>query len=169
MNLGRITPPPETCNATNYAIAASWDWISKWLRGRPSHPMPAPTGNGQQGSHAAPSIFRASSFSRWVVTHSLADSDFHGHRPGVYGMWTVWCWEREEEKFGECGAPVLMAGEEEGDEGEGARLRDRDSTTSAVRDRDSTISAARDRDSTISAARGYDYYYYYYKVYSSLI
>ena len=31
----------------------------------------------------APSIFRASWFGRWVVRHSLADSDFHGHRPAV--------------------------------------------------------------------------------------
>ena len=32
----------------------------------------------------APSIFRAGWFGRWVVTHSLADSNFHGHRPAVY-------------------------------------------------------------------------------------
>ncbi len=31
----------------------------------------------------APSIFRATSFGRWVVTHSLADFDFHDHRPAV--------------------------------------------------------------------------------------
>ena len=31
----------------------------------------------------APSIFGASPFGRWVVTHSLADFDFHDHRPAV--------------------------------------------------------------------------------------
>ena len=31
-----------------------------------------------------PSFFRADWFGRWVVTHSLADSNFHGHRPAVY-------------------------------------------------------------------------------------
>ena len=31
-----------------------------------------------------PSIFRASSFGRCVVTHFLAVSNFHGHRPAVY-------------------------------------------------------------------------------------
>ena len=32
----------------------------------------------------APSIFRATWFGRWVVTHSLADFNFHDHRPAVY-------------------------------------------------------------------------------------
>jgi len=32
----------------------------------------------------ASSIFGASSFGTWVVTHSWADSDFHGHRRAVY-------------------------------------------------------------------------------------
>jgi len=30
------------------------------------------------------SFFRADQFGRWVVTHSFADSDFHGHCPAVY-------------------------------------------------------------------------------------
>ena len=38
------------------------------------------------------SIFRASWFGRWVVTHSLAGSDFHGHRPAVYiNQHLLWC------------------------------------------------------------------------------
>ena len=38
---------------------------------------------GYRHSVLAPSIFRASCYGRWAVTHSLADSDFHGHRPAV--------------------------------------------------------------------------------------
>ena len=40
----------------------------------------------------ASSIFRANSFGRWVVTHSLAGSDFHGHRPAVFmNQHLLWC------------------------------------------------------------------------------
>ena len=31
----------------------------------------------------APSIFGVTPFGRWVITHSLADFDFHDHRPAV--------------------------------------------------------------------------------------
>ena len=37
---------------------------------------------------SVPSIFRASWFKRWVITHSLADSDFHGHRPAIHAVVT---------------------------------------------------------------------------------
>jgi len=33
---------------------------------------------------SAPLIFKAIAFVRWVVTHSLADSNFHGHCPDVF-------------------------------------------------------------------------------------
>lgn len=32
----------------------------------------------------SPSIFKTSSFGRYVVTHFLADFDFHDHRPAVF-------------------------------------------------------------------------------------
>lgn len=32
----------------------------------------------------APSIFGAAHFGRWVVTHSLAGSNLHGHRPAIH-------------------------------------------------------------------------------------
>jgi len=40
-------------------------------------------GAGDRRRAGAPSIFGAGGFGRWVVTHSLADADFHGHRPTV--------------------------------------------------------------------------------------
>jgi len=44
----------------------------------------------------APSIFRADSFGRWVVTHSLNDSYFHGHIPAVImNQHLFWCLELE--------------------------------------------------------------------------
>ena len=47
---------------------------------------------------SAPSIFRASSFDRWVVTHSLADDDFHDHRPAVFMNQHLF-WNLHERKF----------------------------------------------------------------------
>ena len=42
--------------------------------------------------NVAPSIFRADSFGRWVVRHSLADSYFQGHRPAVLmNQLLFWC------------------------------------------------------------------------------
>jgi len=35
-------------------------------------------------SAMAPSIFRAGTFGRWVVTQSLDDVDFHDHIPAVF-------------------------------------------------------------------------------------
>jgi hypothetical protein len=46
------------------------------------------------------SIFRAGSFGRWVVTHSLAGFDFHDHRPAVsMNQHLLWC------LISECLAP----------------------------------------------------------------
>jgi len=36
-----------------------------------------------KSSASAPSFFRAGEFGRLVVTHYLADADFHGHGPTV--------------------------------------------------------------------------------------
>jgi len=63
----------------------------------------------------APSIFRAGWFGRWVVTHSLADSDFQGHRPAVYTNQHLFWYLMRDNAFGTLTkrlvhptAPVLL-------------------------------------------------------------
>jgi len=47
---------------------------------------------GIGGRAWAPSIFGAGPFGRWVITHSLADFDFHDHRPAVWmNRHPLWC------------------------------------------------------------------------------
>ena len=46
---------------------------------------------------SAPSIFGASPFGRWVVTHSLAGFNFHDHRPAVkMNQHPFWCQMSEQ-------------------------------------------------------------------------
>ena len=71
------------------AVKTASLWLTSQVALRTSRP---PTQHGTElamlvmykWSAWAPSIFRASSFGWWVVTHSLADSAFHGHRPTVH-------------------------------------------------------------------------------------
>jgi len=82
--LGRVS-------ATTFVICA----VERSAPGRRRDPFAAARGvlrrtaaTARVGRRARPtgwdrSIFEARGFGGWVVTHSLADADFHGHRPAV--------------------------------------------------------------------------------------
>jgi len=52
------------------------------LKWKPIHPSIV-LNSQSKSTISASSIFRTNSFGRWVITHSLADFDFHDHRPTV--------------------------------------------------------------------------------------
>ena len=65
----RTLPPSYTLPPTDIAAAVRYRWLASAL-----------------------SIFGASPFGRWVVTHSLADFNFHDHRPAVkMNQHPFWC------------------------------------------------------------------------------
>ena len=70
---GKAHASPSTLTITTLLLVITWSHF------RSSQPQRCE----YKSLALAPSIFRASWFGRWVVTHSLAGTDFHGHRPAV--------------------------------------------------------------------------------------
>ena len=67
----------------NFACASA-TCLADNIRTPPTHHINAfEIVNWHRPHGVAPSISGASLFGRWVVTHSLAGFDFHGHRPAV--------------------------------------------------------------------------------------
>jgi len=81
--LGSIPATPTKICTRGASAAARANSVARAPAHAYSRPRQVRGGAGNGRRAGAPSIFGAGGFGRWVVTHSLAGADFHGHRPTV--------------------------------------------------------------------------------------
>ena len=70
-------------------ITSFYGWSPPFLSSKTRQEICCAPNSQSKSVISASSIFRTNSFGRWVITHSLADFDFHDHRPTVSMNWRL--------------------------------------------------------------------------------